>query len=270
MGPGSLLECLQQLDVPLQSIRPDKGQAVPKDASDFSGVVFLGSEHSVLDPVHWVRAELSLCKESLAQEVPVLGLGYGAQLLTMAAGGAVAPIHSPSYGWTPSWLTPQARDWFDAPLRLEIFNAHAHSIALPAGAECLLVDRRCQNKGFALGPNFAFLCPLELTPVSLAGWCARKGTNLALAQGPDVQNRIAMQRALAERMGNLNTLASRIFTRWAKQLPGAPRPVDARLAGGEPAEAEDLCRGLQPRGREIVEAGRSCQRRFRIDIASRP
>ena len=39
-----------------------------------------------------------------------------------------------------------------------------------------------------------------------------------------------MQRALSERMDKLNLLATRVFTRWALQLPGAPRPVDARLA----------------------------------------
>jgi GMP synthase (glutamine-hydrolysing) len=229
-GPGSLHECLQQLAVPLQLIRPDKGQAVPRDAQAFSGIVLLDSERSALDQVHWVRAELGLCKESLAQGVPVLGLGYGAQVLTVAAGGRVVPSNSPSYGWTASWLTPQASAWFDAPARLEIFNAHAHTLQLPPEAECFLLDRYCQNKGFALGHNLGLLCPLELTPAALAAWCARKGTRLALAKGPHVQNRISMQRALAERMGTLNTLASRIFTRWAQQLPGAPRPVDVRLA----------------------------------------
>jgi GMP synthase-like glutamine amidotransferase len=230
MGPGSLHERLQQLAVPLELIRSDQGQVVPKDPQAFSGIVLLDSERSALDQVSWVRAELSLCKESLARGVPVLGLGYGAQLLTVAAGGRVAPSTSPSYGWTVSWLTPQASAWFDAPAKLEIFNAHSHTLELPPEAECFLLDRRCQNKGFSLGRNMGLLCPLELTPVALAAWCARKGTKLSLAKGPDVQNRISMQRALPERMGQLNALASRIFTRWAQQLPGAPRPVDLRLA----------------------------------------
>ncbi|MCR6478176.1 gamma-glutamyl-gamma-aminobutyrate hydrolase family protein [Variovorax sp. ZS18.2.2] len=231
MGPGSLHECLQQLAVPLQLIRTDKGQAVPKDAQAFSGIVLLDSERSALDRLNWIRAELSLCKESLAQGVPVLGLGYGAQLLAVAAGGSVAPSNSPSYGWTPSWLTPQAGAWFDVPTRLEIFNAHDHTLELPPEAECFLLDRHCHNKGFTLGQNMGLLCPLGLTPVDLVAWCARKGTKLAQAKGPDVQNRISMQRALPERMGKLNTLAHRIFTRWAQQLPGAPRPVDfVRLA----------------------------------------
>ena len=230
MGPGTLHECLQQLDVPMQLIRIHKGQAVPKDPSEFSGIVLLGSERSALDADHWIRAELALCKESLSREVPVLGLSYGAQLLAVAAGGSVAPSTSPSYGWTPSWLTPQASSWFDAPAGLEIFNAHAHTLALPPAAEPFLMDRRCQNKGFSLRSNLGFLCPLELTPVDLVAWCARKGTKLALAKGPDVQSRISMQRALPDRMGKLNVLANRVFARWSLQLPGAPRPVDARLA----------------------------------------
>jgi GMP synthase (glutamine-hydrolysing) len=132
-------------------------------------------------------------------------------MLTIATDGRVTPINSPSYGWTPSWLTPEARARFDVPSRLEIFNAHDHSLELPPSAECILLDRRCPNKGFALGPHIGLLCPLELTPVSLARWLALKGTRLASAQGSEVQSRISMQRALAERMTNLNVLASRIF-----------------------------------------------------------
>src|SRR5450756_203471 len=100
----------------------------------------------------------------------------------MAAGAAVRTIHAPSYGWTPTLLTPAARTRFDASLEVEVFNAHTHSIELPTGAACLLVDRRCQNKGFALGNHLAFLCPLELTAPGLAGWCSHKGTKMATAK----------------------------------------------------------------------------------------
>jgi GMP synthase-like glutamine amidotransferase len=230
LGAGSLQACLQQLGVPLQWVRPDKGEVVPKDAREFSGIVLLNSEHSVLDPVHWVRKELALCNDAMTHEIPVLGLGYGAQLLTMAAGAAVRAIHAHSYGWTPSLLTPAARARFNTPSEVEVFNAQAHSIALPSGADCLLVDRRCQNKGFALGNHLAFLCPLELTESGLLGWCSHKGARLAVAKGPEVQNRIAMQRALPERIRQLNGLAHQIFTGWALRLPGAPRPLDASIA----------------------------------------
>ena len=230
MGPGSLLECLQRLAVPIQSIRIDKGQPVPKDAQEFSGIVLLDSERSALESTQWIRAELSLCKESLTHDVSVLGLGYGAQLLAVAAGGSVAPSTSPSYGWTPSWLTQQAASWFDVPVGLEIFNAYSHALDLPPEAESFLMDKRCKNKGFALGSHMGLLCPLELTPEALLAWCARKGTKMSQAKGPDVQSRISMQRALSERMDKLNLLATREFTRWALQLPGAPHPVDARLA----------------------------------------
>lgn len=227
---GSLLLCLQALDIPTQTIRADKGQLVPKDAQEFSGIVVLDSERCALDPVPWLRSELALCKQALTHEVPLLGLGLGAQLLTMAAGGAVKATHSPSYGWTPSWLTPEGSARFAAPVQQELFNASEHSIQLPPGAQCLMFDKRSPNKGYALGPHLALLSPLELSAASLQAWCARKNGRLALAQGPDVQNRVSMLRALPERMARLNALAEQVFGQWAAQLPGAPKPLPARLA----------------------------------------
>lgn len=49
-------------------------------------------------------------------------------------------------------------------------------------------------KGFAIGPNLGLLWPLELTTESLVAWCARKGSRMSLATGPDVQNRIILLR----------------------------------------------------------------------------
>lgn len=230
LSPGSLQTCLQQFGIPMQVFRPDQGQAVPKEAKDFSGIVLLGSERCALDPVAWIRTELALCRDALSLEVPVLGLGIGAQMLTMAAGGKVIPCPVPSYGWALTRFTAQANALFGAQAPLELFNAHAHRLELPAGAQNLLYDGRNPSKGYALGPHLALLCPLELTQQGLQAWCARKSSQLSLAKGPDVQSRISMLRALPERMGKLEQLAAKLFSRWALQLPGAPRPVDAKLA----------------------------------------
>ena len=37
----------------------------------------------------WIDAEVDLLREALADEVPVIGLCLGAQLLTVASGGTV-------------------------------------------------------------------------------------------------------------------------------------------------------------------------------------
>ena len=230
MGPGSLQACLLQLAIPMQLIRPDRGQPVPKDVHEFSGIVVLGSERSVLDPVPWVRTELSLARDCLAHDVPMLGLGYGAQVLTMAAGGKIKPSSSPCYGWAPSWLSQDGSALFGTQAQLEVFNAHAHALELPAQARSVLFDKRCLNKGFAVGASLGMLCPLELTATGLQAWCEHRGSKLVQSKGPDVQSRISMLRALPERMGKLNALATQVFTHWALQLPGAPRPMDFKLA----------------------------------------
>lgn len=69
MGPGSLQDCLSQIGIPMQMFSPVKGEAVPRQASEFSGIVLLGSERSALDAMPWIRAELGLCKDALAHQL---------------------------------------------------------------------------------------------------------------------------------------------------------------------------------------------------------
>lgn len=218
LGPGSLQTVLQQEGVPLRLIRADQGQVLPEDAREFSGLVLLGSERNLSDNLPWMRAEQRLCSSALAHAVPVLGLAFGAQLLTVAAGGKVLPSTTPSYGWQHSWVTPHLSRLIAPPSELELFNAHAHSLELPPGAERVLFDKRCRNKGFALGPHLALLCHVELDEPSLKIWCERKNTRMSKASGPDVQNRITMLRALPERLRNLRNFSEQITRHWSRQL----------------------------------------------------
>lgn len=223
LGPGSLLDCLRQRDIPLMVLRPELGQNVPVQAQDYSGLVLLGSERDVRDELPWIHAELRLCASALAFDVPVLGHAFGAQLLAQAAGAHVLPSPCPSVGWSDSLLTPDGRERFGAPAQVTVFNAHAHSFELPRGARRLMFDRRSHNKAFALGPHLGLQCHLELSEAGLRDWCARSGTRLARARGPDVQTRIEMLRDLPARMVRLNQLARRVYGHWCRQLPRAPR-----------------------------------------------
>ena len=56
-GPGFLEQCLQRQGWNTRVFRLDQGDAVPADSRDFSGIVMLGSDHSVHDPLSWIEAE---------------------------------------------------------------------------------------------------------------------------------------------------------------------------------------------------------------------
>lgn len=60
----------------------------------------MGSAHSVnaTEP-EWIGQELALLRDAIAAEVPVLGLCWGGQALSVAAGGEVGPAAVPEVGW---------------------------------------------------------------------------------------------------------------------------------------------------------------------------
>jgi GMP synthase-like glutamine amidotransferase len=70
--------------------------------TDFSFVVSLGSQHSAAtsDPA-WVPAEIAALRDAVRADVPVLGLCFGGQALSLALGGGVDVLDRPEIGWFP-------------------------------------------------------------------------------------------------------------------------------------------------------------------------
>lgn len=100
-------------------------------------------------------AELELLRGALAAEVPVLGVGIGAQLLAVAAGGAVRHGQDAGIGRGTVRTAPAAgSDPLFAgvppePSRLRYW--HGDTVDLPAGAVVLASDERRRVRAFRIG-----------------------------------------------------------------------------------------------------------------------
>jgi len=62
-------------------------------------VASLGSERSAGDSDAWVPGEIETLREAIAADVPVLGLCFGGQALSLALGGALEVLPVPEIGW---------------------------------------------------------------------------------------------------------------------------------------------------------------------------
>ncbi len=64
-------------------------------------VASLGSERSAGDSEAWVPGEIETLREAIAADVPVLGLCFGGQALSLALGGGLEVLPVPEIGWLP-------------------------------------------------------------------------------------------------------------------------------------------------------------------------
>ncbi|MGH2986107.1 MAG: gamma-glutamyl-gamma-aminobutyrate hydrolase family protein [Solirubrobacterales bacterium] len=82
-------------------------QGVPGDPSEFAWVAALGTFHSVTeeDPA-WIGAEVDFLRRAVESDVPVLGLCFGAQALSVALGGEISPPPRPRWDGSRSRPRP--------------------------------------------------------------------------------------------------------------------------------------------------------------------
>lgn len=71
----------------------------PPDPREHSFVVSLGSECSATDSGSWVPGEIDMLRTAIAADIPVLGLCFGGQALSLALDGGVEVLAAPEIGW---------------------------------------------------------------------------------------------------------------------------------------------------------------------------
>ncbi len=72
----------------------------PPDVREFAFVASLGSTHSAAatDP-EWIPDEIEALRTAAKHDIPVLGLCFGGQALSVALGGGTARLPRPEIGW---------------------------------------------------------------------------------------------------------------------------------------------------------------------------
>jgi GMP synthase-like glutamine amidotransferase len=155
---------------------PADAQSLPP-ADEIAGVVTLGGRQSATrtaqDP--FLSAEVELLGQALEERVPVLGMCLGAQLLAVAAGGAVTYAGHMNAGWPELSVLPAAADdpLFGAfPARMPVLKWHEDIIEMPAQATELGITPGPGAAMFRVGScAWGSQAHLELTPSMLIeGW----------------------------------------------------------------------------------------------------
>ncbi|MBB3731963.1 type 1 glutamine amidotransferase [Nonomuraea dietziae] len=168
------------LGVPCEVVRPYLGESVPAHAPD--GLIVLGGEASAWDDegCPWLPATRDLLRTSVTNGTPTLGICLGAQLMTLACGGAVERGgEGLEVGAREVVALPEAAadPLFGALGRALAVQYHQDAMtALPEGAVRLAAGEQYPNQAYRLGERaWAVQFHPEATPEIFAGWGADEG-----------------------------------------------------------------------------------------------
>jgi len=219
-GPGYLAEFLGRHGIPYDLVCLDAGVAVPQDLDGVAGLVLMGSAGSVNDPHPWIAAEIELVRRAMERDVPVMGICFGAQLMSRALGGEVRPgPRGMEIGWHPVARVRDCdcRGWLDGlPAEITSFHWHAEVFTVPRSAVPLLHSPSLYNQAFALGRHLAMQFHLEMTARMIHGWIRAYGGDLC-SSSPFVQSEGQLTEALEARLAGLHATADVIYGAWLRR-----------------------------------------------------
>ena len=163
-GAGFFGLFLDQKHIPWHMICLDKGDVLPSDMANYSGLVMMGGPMSVNDDLPWIAQELTLIRQAMAENLPVLGHCLGGQLISKALGAKVSanPVKEIGWGEVRASADAKAAQLFGVNT-FESFHWHGETFELPEGAQHLLASQYCQNQAYRIGSAIAFQCHIEMT-----------------------------------------------------------------------------------------------------------
>jgi GMP synthase-like glutamine amidotransferase len=219
-GPAYFADFLDRHGIPYTIIKIDQDEALPKRITGLSGLVFMGGPMSVNDDLPWIPQALTLIRQAIESDIPVLGHCLGGQLISKALGGTVAPNRVREIGWFPARVVdgPLAETWFEGlDPEFEVYHWHGETFTVPPGATRILASAACENQAFAIGKTLGLQCHVEMTADLVREW-ARVGAREIAEPSASVQNAAQMLHELEARVERLHRVADVVYARWIRNL----------------------------------------------------
>ena len=175
--------------------RPCNGDALPRADEPIAACVVFGGLYNAFDvDLHpFLRDEYALIGRCLQENIPLLGICLGAQMIAWHLGAEVGPpkdeVHE--FGYYELFPTPEAEGLI--PTALHVVQSHWHGFGMPEGAVRLASSALYPNQAFRLGQKaYGFQFHAEVTGEGFGDMQARSARRYGLpgVQTVDEQNRL--------------------------------------------------------------------------------
>ncbi|MHB9111593.1 MAG: type 1 glutamine amidotransferase [Thermoleophilia bacterium] len=197
-------------------LRPYRDEPVRASLAGWDGLIILGGPMAVYEPdenLH-LRDELRIIARAIREDLPVLGICLGSQLIAAAGGAAVYSGPRREAGWGEVELTEAAANdalFAGLPSTLPVFQLHGDTFDLPPGAVRLATSDLYANQAFRLGNNiYGLQFHVEVTSGLVKEWAGFYEDYIA---GAGISPESLLE-DLTARSESLRRVASPIITRF--------------------------------------------------------
>ncbi|PIR03300.1 MAG: glutamine amidotransferase [Candidatus Magasanikbacteria bacterium CG11_big_fil_rev_8_21_14_0_20_43_7] len=192
-SPGLLEVELNDRGIEYTLVDLEQGQTFPP-VKNYGAVVVLGGPDSANDENEKMKNELTRIRETIATNIPYLGICLGLQTLVNAVGGSVEKSPTREVGFIDpdgnNFTVELTDDGKQDPLfkglnhTFNIFHLHGETVRLTNDMTLLAIGKYCQNQIVKVGTNtYGIQCHFELTTEMFETWITQDPDLLQLDTG---------------------------------------------------------------------------------------
>lgn len=182
---GLFSEVLERGGLSFRTVRLFESEMPTEDWDAIGALVILGGTMGIYDEQRYpfLKFEKAIIRTAMRKEIPLLGIGLGAQLIAAAAGAEVYRGNFKEIGWYPISMTIEGE--MDPlltclPGKPMVFHWHGDSFDLPRGALRLASSFYYVNQAFRLGRNiYGLQFHLDVTLDMIERWMKHYWKELA-------------------------------------------------------------------------------------------
>ena len=215
--PHDYLCCFfDERNIPYYKINIIKDDISSIDLDSVSALVFMGGPHSVNDVPCWLADEIKFIRQAIDKNIPLMGVCFGAQLISKVLGARVSRADHMETGWHQISIDTSKLNGLPS-LELnnsfEVFEWHEDTFAIPDAAIALFSGSNFEDQGYLLGNILAMQFHLEMTGSMVYEWLERYQDCMPGAS-QYVQSPEQITEHLSERLDNLHGVADEIYGWW--------------------------------------------------------
>lgn len=214
--PGYLCLYLDKKDISYRKTTATENELSAIDLDAVSGLVLMGGPYSVNDSHSWLDGEFRFIRKAIDKGIPMMGVCFGAQLISKALGAQVGAATTMEAGWqriVADTSKLEKDKTSGLPHIFEAFEWHEDTFAIPDGAIPIFKGRCIEHQGYSYGRVLAMQFHLEMTEHMVYDWLKRYKDCLP-APSESVQSRAQITEYLDKRLDNLHAAADKIYDWW--------------------------------------------------------